>query len=843
MKKIFCLLSLLNILCFFSETTHAQVRLSAQNDTLPVVEYGAQKEYEIGGITVSGAQFTDPNALIGVSGLKVGGKIKFPGQEIPRALKTLWKLRLFDDVQILKEKEFGDKIFFEIRVKERPSMTTFSYKGAKKSHHDELNAVVTRFIPKGTIVTESNKANVIGGIEKYYNEKGYLDAQVRVLEEKDPKRPNGVRLTVDVNRNKRVKIKNITFEGNNFASARKLRKQLDKTSRIWKIFSASKLIQDLYEEDKKKLIAYYSNIGFRDAKIVSDSVWREKKGDNLQIHIKIDEGKRYYFRNIAWKGNSIYETKALTQVLGIQRGDVYNQDLLEKRLRFSQDGRDISSLYMDNGYLFFNVEPTEITVEGDSIDLEMRIYEGPLATIDKVTIKGNDRTNEHVIRRVLRTSPGDKFSRSDIIRSQREIVNLGYFNQENLGINTPVNQQRGTVDIEYKVEEKPSDQLELSAGYAGTFGVTGTLGVAFNNFSTRNIFNKSAWSPLPQGDGQRLSIRAQSNGRFFQSYSASFSEPWLGGKKPNNLTVSSAYTYYSGFNTDVPQNLGILQSSVSLGRGLKWPDDNFVSSTAIEYQFFDINNYGVFFRNITKGKFNNLYLSQTFSRFSLSDQIFPRTGSKFTLVLQASAPYSLLNNKRYKDLPDEERFKWNEFYKWRFNAEWYTPLVDKLVFKVGTKIGAMGFYNKNVGYSPFGRYVVGGDGLANRQQSGLTGNEILSLRGYNADSDMPISASGGGVAFVKYTTEIRYPITLNPSSTIYVLGFAEGGNVWDRLKDFKPFDLRRSAGMGLRVFLPMFGTLGFDYGIGFDKPDVSAKLGKKWTDFGRFTIILGFEPE
>lgn len=829
MKKVFILLLLAVNIFGISNNATAQAI-----DSLPTMVYGAPKDYEVGGVKVSGVQYTDANAIIGVSGLQVGKKIKFPGPDIQKAMKALWKLRLFDDVQIVKEKTIGDVIFFEIQIKERPSMTTFSYTGVKKSQHDDLNAIVTRYIPKGTIVTESNKSNVINGISKYYREKGFLDAAVTATEEKDGKRVNGIKMVFNVEKKPRVKIQDIVFEGNANASTRKLRKKMDKTHRKKKIFSASKLIRDEYEEDKKKVLKYYGNIGYRDAKIVSDSIWREKDGD-LQIHIKIDEGRRYYFRNIAWKGNSIYDAVVLNQVLGIQKGDAYNADLLEQRLRFSQDGRDISSLYMDNGYLFFNIEPTEVAIDGDSIDLEMRMYEGPQATIDKVTIKGNDRTHEHVIRRELRTLPGDKFNRSLIIRSQREIINLGYFNQEALGINTPVNPQRGTVDVEYKVEEKPSDQLELSAGWGG-YGVVGTLGVSFNNFSIRNIFNKAAWSPLPQGDGQRLSIRAQSNGKYFQSYNASLTEPWLGGKRPNSLTVGGSYTKFSGYLTN--NSLGILQISTSLGRRLQWPDDNFVSNTSVEYQQFSLNNYPGFFPGLSDGSYNNVNITQTFSRNSINDPLFPKSGSRLTLIMTASPPYSLWNGKRYADLSLQEKFKWVEYYKWRFNAEWYTPVAGKMVLKTAAKIGSLGYYNKYVGYTPFNRFVLGGDGLANRQIAQV-GQEILAMRGYKVE-EFPNSGNGGGTTFAKYTAELRYPISLNPSSTIFATAWVEGGNTWNNIKDFKPFDVRRAAGMGLRVFLPMFGTLGFDYGIGFDKPNITSK---KFTDYGTFNIVLGFEPD
>ncbi|MEO0040644.1 MAG: hypothetical protein RL329_92 [Bacteroidota bacterium] len=807
------------------------------------MEYGAPKSYEIGGVKVVGAQYSDASALTGIAGFKVGSKIKIPGPDLPRAIRALWKLRLFTDVQINKEKTVGDVIFLEIEVKERPSLSVYSFTGVKKSVHEDLNPIANRFLLKGAIVTDNNKTNAATGMEKYFREKGYLDAKVSVVETIDPKKVNSVKLNFVVERNKKVKIQDITFAGNDHATARKLRKQMDKTHRKLKIFSASKLVTSEYEDDKKKILKYYATQGYRDAKIASDSIWREADGD-LRLHLNMDEGKRYYFRNITWKGNSIYDSKVLDKVLGISKGDIYNTELLENRLRYSQDGRDVSTLYMDNGYLFFNIDPTEIAIVGDSIDVDMRIYEGAQATIDKVVIKGNDRTHEHVIRRELRTLPGEKFSRSDIIRSQREIINLGYFNQEALGINTPVNPQRGTVDIEYKVEEKPSDQLELSAGWGG-FGVIGTLGVSFNNFSIRNIFKKSAWAPLPQGDGQRVSIRAQSNGKFFQSYNASFTEPWFGGKKPTSLSISGAYTKYAGATPD--NYLSILQTNIGVGTRLKWPDDNFVSNTSLDFQRTTINQYS-FFPGLTDGTYNNFSLQQTFARNSINNPLFPEEGSKFQLTLHASPPYSLFQkNKSYQDLTTSEKFKWVEYFKWKFNAEWYTKVLGKMVMKLDAKIGALGFYNKDIGYSPFGRTSLGGDGLSNRQ-FGLTGRDILALRGYE-EKDLPgnfsadATSTTGGTAFAKYTMELRYPISLNPSSTIYLTTFAQGGNVWQDFKQFKPFDLRRTVGAGLRVFLPMFGTLGFDYGFGIDKPDVLANPNRKWTDFARFSIVLGFEPE
>lgn len=833
--------------------------LQAQiGDTLKISDYSEPKEYEIGGVKVTGAQYSDANAIISISGFEVGDKIRVPGPEITKAVKSLWKLSLFEDVQIVKEKTLGDGVvFLEIIVRERPRLSNHSYKGVKKSYHEELNESINVYLVKGGIITENIKTNARAAIEKYYREKGYLDVKIEVKEVADDKLVNSVRLVFEVERGNRVKINNITFIGNNHVKTGKLRKQMEETKRKWKIFSSSKLVRNQYEEDKKKIIKYYNTIGFRDARIVKDSIWRQKKGGNLNVQITLDEGNRYFFRDIRWKGNSIFDTTTLSNVLGIKKGDVYNQELLETRLRFSQDGRDISTLYMDDGYLFFQVDPIEVAIQGDSLDLEIRIFEGPQATIDKVVIKGNDRTHEHVIRRELRTIPGEKFSRSDIIRSQREIVNLGYFNPEKLDINTPVNPQRGTVDIEYTVEEKPSDQLELSAGWGGAGrGVIGTLGVAFNNFSLRNISNTENWSPLPQGDGQKFSVRAQTNGRFFQSYNFSFTEPWLGGKKPNSFSLAGFYTLLSnGFlrSSDNYGTFSIAGLTVSLGSRLKWPDDNFVSSTSLNIERLNLLNWGraLFSTDegelVTEGEYYNINLGQTISRSSISDPLFPKTGSRISLTGQFTLPYSLFTKENYAIKPVDERFHFLEYHKWRLNAEWYNTIVDKLVLKVGAKMGWIGAYNKEIGVSPFERFQLGGDGL-NNQSIGLNvGTDIVSLRGYETNelegNRRIVNGRSEEVPtpiFNKFSIELRYPISLNPSSTIYALAFAEGGNAWQSFRDYNPFDLKRSVGLGLRVFLPMFGTLGFDYGIGFDK---NLDTGSKLTDYGNFNIILGFEPE
>ena len=834
---------------------HAQ---GSNQDTLPVLEYeGDPLEYEIGGIKVKGADFSDDNAIISIAGFKVGDKIRIPGPKIQKAIKALWKLRLFTDVQIIKEKTIGDIVFLEILVEERPRLTRHSYKGAKKSQQDDLNDAVNKFLLKGGIVTENVKVNAREAVEDYYVGKGYLDVKVRVLEVVDSIRPNSVRLVFDVNRGDRVKIKDILFDGNESVKGRKLRKQFENTKEKRRLFSSSKFIRDDYEADKELIVGYYNTLGFRDARILGDSIWRDEKGF-LKIKINLVEGDRYYFRDIKWKGNSIYDDETLSQVLSIEEGDIYNQELLQTRLSFSQDGRDVSTLYMDNGYLFFRVDPIEVAVEEDSIDLEIRIFEGPQATIDKVAIAGNDRTHEHVVRRELRTKPGEKFSRSDIIRSQRQITNLNYFNPENLNINTPVNPQRGTVDIEYGLEERPSDQLELSAGWGGLQGVIGTLGISFNNFSMRNIFNKEAWSPLPQGDGQRLSLRAQTNGDFFQSYNASFTEPWLGGKKPNSLTVSGFYNRFTGGLRNADRSsLRIRQATVQLGTRLRWPDDNFIATTAINIQNLTLRSWRqsrlqTFVtdqgESVVDGDFNNFSIRQTLVRSTVSDPIFPKDGSRISLSLQFTPPYSLFNpNRDYRSEPVSERLRFVEYHKWRIDADWYTPIAGNLIFKAQAKIGILGSYSDRLGTSPFERFQLGGDGIQN-QQFGFAGVDIISMRGYEineipANLRDPSNSQSRNVPtpiFNKFTVELRYPLSLNPSSTIYVLAFAQGGNAWQSGRDYNPFDLYRSAGMGLRVFLPMFGTLGFDYGVGFDKPNAEDR---SLQGLGNFNIILGFEPE
>ncbi|MCB0529366.1 MAG: outer membrane protein assembly factor BamA, partial [Saprospiraceae bacterium] len=702
-----------------------QANAQTPDTLLPTVPFEKPVEYEIGGIRVTGAEFSDAGALIAISGFKVGDKVRVPGGQFAKAVQSLWNLRLFTDVKILQERTIGDKIFLEIAVKELPRYTRHSYVGVKKNQHDDLNDIISKYLQKGAILTDNVKAALIYAMEQHYIDKGYQNVKVDIKQYPDEKAVNATRLEFVIERGSRVKIKDITFSGNENVKSKTLRKKMKETVRKRRLFKKSKLVRKNYEEDKRNIEHYYNTIGFRDARITSDSIWRDRKG-RLLIHLNIDEGNRYYFRNIIWKGNTIYETKYLDQVLGIKKGDVYNQELLETRLSFSQDGRDISSLYLDYGYLFFRVDPVEIAVENDSIDLELRIYEGPQATIDRVVIRGNDRTHEHVIRRELFTRPGDKFSRADIIRSQREIVNLGYFNPESLSINTPVNPDRGTVDIEYIVEERPSDQLELSAGYQPSTafsrgGVIGTLGVTFNNFSLRNIKNKEAWNPLPQGDGQRLSIRGQTAGDRYQSYNVSFTEPWLGGKKPNSLTVAGFFNRFSnGFEgADNFQRLDIINGTVGFGTRLKFPDDNFIFRADMNIQTLKINRYGGFVddlgRVINEGIYHNYNLGLTLARNSVNDPIFPRNGSLISLKMQMTPPYSWFKNKTFYDTADvKDLYRYVEYLKWRVDAEWYTSIVGKLVLKTSAKIGILSRWSDKTSLSPFERFELGGDGLSNQ---------------------------------------------------------------------------------------------------------------------------------
>lgn len=857
-----------------------------QAQQLQTVDYRLSKEYEIADIKVSGTQFLNERIIAQFSGLTEGEVINIPSDDISTAIKNLWKQGLFSNIEIYITKIEGEKAFLDIRVEERPRLSRYSFQGVSKNEADELKDALN--LIKGRVVTEDMKIKAVAGIGAYFEEKGFLNAATKIIELPDSSVSNSIMLKFSIKKGAKVKIDQIKFDGNKRVADRKLKKLLKNTrertnitlfrdlkrlafsptewfqvatditpkklldasrDRItFRLFSSSRYIDKDFEDDKKSIIQYYNSIGHRDAVLIYDSTLISEDKTLLNINIGIDEGKKYYFRNITFNGNAKYSDSKLKEIVNIKAGTIFNQDLLDSKLFMSQEGLDLSSLYMDDGHLFFNVTPKEKMVEGDSIDLEIEIYEGPVATINKVIVKGNTTTKEAVIRRELRTLPGSKFSRSDIIRSQREIANLGFFDAENMNVIPIPNPENGTVDIEYQVVEKPSSQVEMSMGWGGA-GLVGTLGLSFNNFSTRSFFDRTAWQPLPSGDGQKLSIRVQSNGPWFQSYNASFTEPWMGGKKPNSFSLSLYRTTQSNGvtrkreledSTRIRQSFTATGLTIGLGKRLIWPDDYFTAQFALNLQNYALNDFSSFIFN--NGNANNYSGSFTLARNSIDQPLYPRTGSKLSLSLQATLPYSSLglNNTDFTDpnLTIQERYRWIEYHKWRFDAEWYLPLSrdNKLILKTEAKFGFLGLYNRDIGISPFERFELGGDGIANFN---IVGKDIFALRGYEV-GDVMEGTSDGLPIFNKYTLELRYPLSLNPTSTIYVHGFVQGGNAWSNFDEYNPFEMKRSFGGGLRVFLPMFGLLGFDFGIPLDKQGVDdVSLLQR----GRISVVLGFEPQ
>ena len=793
-------------------TLQAQIKMGG--DSL-IIDYGNPQQYEVGGIVTSGTQFLDEAVLINISGISVGDSIDVPGEKISKAIENLWKQGLFSDIKIVATHSFGKKIFLEIRLQERPRLSTFKFTGVSKSEADKIREKISL---GDKVVTENLLETTKNTIVNFYLEKGYLNTEVNIVSVKDSLFSNREKLTINVNKKSKVKVNSIIFEGNKFFKESTLKRAMKETKekKWWKIFTSSKFIDDKYQEDKSKIVVKYNDKGYRDARIVSDSIYKFDE-NSINIKIKIDEGNQYFFRNINWLGNTKHTSQELNSILGIKKGDVYDQSVLDQHLFMSQNNRDVSSLYMDDGYLFFSVTPVEVNVEGDSIDFEMRIYEGKQARINKVTVAGNVKTNDRVIMREIRTKPGQLFSRADIIRTQRELAQLGYFDQEKLGVNPIPNPADGTVDIEYTVEEKPADQLELSGGY-GANQLVGTLGISFNNFSARNFFKKGAWRPLPSGDGQKLSLRAQTNGKYYQSYNASFTEPWLGGKKPNSFSVTlfhSIQTSGSASDNVGKQSITISGISLGLGKRLKKPDDYFTIYHEVSYQYYILKNYGGTFL-FNNGTSNNLSFQETISRNSIDAPIYPRTGSQLSFTLQLTPPYSLFNSIDYKTASDAVKYKFIEYHKWKFTSSWFTKLVGNLILNTKIQYGFLGLYNRNLGASPFERFYLGGDGLSGFS---LDGREIIALRGYENNSVTPQNSNGaqiGGTIFDKYTFELRYPVSLNPSATIYFLSFAEAGNSWLNFKEFNPFSMKRSLGFGIRIFLPVFGLLGLDYGYGYD---------------------------
>lgn len=774
------------------------------------------KKYEIGGIQISGSENLDKQVITLISGLTVGDEITVPGDETTKAIENLWRQKLFDDIGIFVTEVKGDLIFLEIRLKELPKLSKYGIRGLKKAKRDNLRDELD--LSSGVIVTENLVVNTRNKARDFFVKDGYLNAEVEVRKRMDTTRTNSVILDILVDRGERVKISDINFIGNDQLEDKKLRKAMDETkrSRIWNLFKSSKLIAEDFKADKKLIIEKYNEEGFRDARIIKDSVYKTDD-DRVAIDVYVEEGSKFYFGDISWLGNSKYSSEVLSEVLKIKKGDVYDASYLNQRLFADPAGNEVASLYLDNGYLFFYMNPVEVRVENDTIDLEIRIQEGRQATINKVTVVGNDRTNDHVILRELRTKPGELFRRSDIQRSMRELQQLGFFDPQKLDVKPTPDAETGTVDIEYVVAEQSTSQLELQGGW-GAGRIVGTLGLNFNNFSASNIFKKGAWQPLPAGDGQTINLRAQSNGLFFQSYNASFTEPWLGGKKPNSLTVSIYHNIQNltGLPSSDPNysGLSITGATVGLGRRLKWPDDYFTFYQAIDFQRYRLRDFPLAGINFNDGRVNNINYKATFGRNSVDFPIYPRKGNLFNFSLELTPPWSLINGRDYSDLTINERYEFLEYYKIKLNSSWFTEILPKTVIKAAGEFGFLGTYNQELGLPPFERFFVGGDGLQNFV---LDGREIIGLRGYPNNSIVPTSvANQGGALYNKFTLELRYLITENPSAQIFTLSFLEAGNNFDQFENFEPFNLKRSAGFGVRIFMPMFGLLGVDFGYGFD---------------------------
>ena len=863
-------------------------------------------KYKIRSIKVVGNEFFDESLLLSLSTLNVGDEVQIPGGDnFSKAIRKLMDQNYFSDVSIyitdLKDKD----IDVEIDVVERPRLSRFNLIGVKKTERDELSGK-TGLTPN-RVITENMKITAIEGIKKFYAEKGFQDASVVIKEQKDASRKNNIILDFVVDRGPKVRINNINFGGNKIEEI-KLKKSLKeiheksrmtlyplndkpvivktnpytfdeylkekgyltftKTRKILNPYlrvklSGSKFNPKKYEDAKENLLDYYNALGFRDAVIEKDTVYHNAAG-NLNIDMQMKEGKKYYFGNLTWRGNTKYSDSLLTSILNIKKGDIYNREILFNKLGKTPtpEGGDVSGLYQDDGYLFFRIDPIETAVYNDTIDFEIRVMEGPQATIKTIRIAGNEKTKDFVIRREIRTIPGDKFSRTFLIRSQREIAQLNYFDQEKIKMEPIPNAEDGTVDINYGVEEKSSDQLELSAGWGGFIGLTGTLGVTFNNFSSKNLFTKKAWDPLPMGDGQKLSLRIQSNGKAFRSYNFTFTEPWFGGIKRNSLTLSVYNTKFGQsfdpitgmFNPNVADQryISTTGATLSFARQLTWPDDYFSFSTGLNYTRYKLKNYAIDpfnLPNFDNGFVNNLNIRLALQRTSIDQPLFPRSGSTFLLSAQLTPPYSAFDPNFAKKANPYELL---EYHKWRFNGEWYVPLGKpageernkQFVLKFAAKFGFLGRYNESLAISPFERFQVGDAGLSN--QFALLGFDIIAQRGYPVyESSNPKinpdqqSSRQKFTMFNKYVAELRYPLSLAASSTIYALTFFEAANGWYSMKDYNPFNLRRSVGVGMRFFLPMFGLLGFDYGIGLDRLNATNSL----KDAGRFTFMLGFEPE
>ena len=843
----------------FGNVARAQIQIG---DDLSEIDYSRPQKYEIGGVVVEGAKFVDPTMLSMIAGLRTGETISIPGDEISSGIRKIWEQGMFEDVAVNVTDFVGNKVFLQIVIKEKPRVSKFSFNGIKKSEADEIRNKIN--LSRGDIATDHLLTKTTRIIEDYYYNKGFYNVDIDIQQEADTTRESYINMVINIDKGPKVKIEKVNLIGNENLSDGQILTAMKETkerghfdplnplgplivnavadvftlhpmraiNRVEeyfydnyrpRIFKASKYLEKNYEDDKKHIIEKYNAKGYRDARIVRDSVYRIDD-KNLGIDLVIDEGNKYHYRNITWTGNTKYTDETLNSILGIKKGDVYNKELLDKNLNYSETNLDISSLYMDDGYLFFRVDPVEVAVENDSIDLEIRINEGKQARISNVTLSGNTKTYDHVVLRELYTRPGQLFSRSDVVRSVRELATLGFFNQESINPDVQPNPSDNTVDIAYSVEEAAADQIRFSAGFAAGYLML-EAGLQFSNFSMRNIFNKNAWRPIPVGDGQKLSLSVSTLGRRYIWYNVSFTEPWLGGRKPNSFTASFFQSFYSNQYEKTDVNYGwfnMTGGTVGLGRRLTWPDDYFALYQGLNFKRYKLHNYLSSFLSVGDGNgaFNLVSYNFVLSRNSVSQPLYPRSGSEFQLGLEITPPYSLFSNKDYSQLSDNEKYKWIEMHRWTFKAAWYTELYEKLVMMTRVRFGYLGHYNDQIGPTPFHRYFMGGDGLSNYS---VDSRELVGMRGYANNSLTPgfysNSGSGGngGNLMTKYTLELRYPLSLNPQATIYALTFLEAGNCWLGFKNFDPFDVKRAAGVGVRIYLPMFGLLGLDWGYGFDE--------------------------
>ena len=835
-------------------------------ENLPEVEYStSRKTYEIADIKVTGADNYEDFVIIGFSGLAVGDKIDVPGDQITKSLKRFWKQGLFSDVKIKATKMEAGKVWLEIALTPRPRVSEVVYNGLKKSEKEDLEVKVG--IAKGNQMTPNLRDRAKTVIKKYLADKGFHNAEVQVIDFPDRDKPGYVKVIINIDKKVKTKVAKIYITGNEALTHTQINRAMKKTNdnHITNLFRPKKFVTEEYEKDKDAVIAKYNEIGYRDAYIVADSVVPNPEDPTrVDIYMTISEGEKYYIRNITWVGNTVYPYELLDATLGVKKGDTYNLKQLNERLQEDDDA--VAKLYTDQGYLFFSVQPVEVTVENDSIDFEMRMYEGKPATINRINIVGNTRVYEHVVRRELYTKPGQLYSQSDIMRSLRELAQMGHFDQEKLVPDIQPNPEDGTVDITYQLQTKSSDQIEFSLGWGAT-GLIGSIGLKFTNFAIQNLFNKKAYRIVPQGEGQTFAINARTNGVYYTSASISFTEPWVGGKRPNSLSTSvyfasqtgysnryyqayqdlyntySNYYYYSGNSNyyqqlqeseaDPDKYLRTFGVSVGYAKRLRWPDDYFQFYGELSYQMFMMKSWPYLL--VTDGFSHNLSLNLTLSRSSIDNPIYTRRGSVFTIGLKITPPWSLFKDQDYAAMSNNEKYHLIEYHKWKFTGKVFTPLSrdSKLVLMTRAEFGYLGHFNKDL-KSPFETFYMGGDGMSSYSSYST---DYVGMRGYSSGSLTPYDPATGrnmGYVYNKFTLELRYPIMLQQSANIWVLGFLEAGNCFASIKDYNPFDLKRSAGVGVRVFLPMFGLLGVDWGWGFDQIN-----GSKQYSGSQFHFVLG----